>query len=134
MFCRLAPNRGFTSYLYICVVGSKPRTYSSVGSTDAGAPHPCRLFEPCSSASRPVSGLLIPMEIVARSGSFPAPGVMAMRPAIDIDHGPSQLPRPAMKPICFVRQLRTELDELAIRLFMPATSDESPAIAGFDGL
>src|SRR6185437_4073782 len=119
---RFSPNRGLTSYRYRCVVGSNPRTYSSVGSTNDGAPQPWRLFEPCTSASMPVSGLAIPSEIVARSGSFSACDTSETRKLRLVDQGPSQLLRPAIVLSCDRRQWRTDDGAVLSRFCIAAAS------------
>src|SRR6476646_10958990 len=104
------------SYLYVFVVGSKPRTKSRLGSTNAGAPQPCRLFEPWTSASMPVSGFAMPSEMVARSGSLSACDTSDTRKLIDVDQGPSQLFFPAIVPSWDLRQSRAELGAVDKRL------------------
>ena len=73
----------------------------------------------------------MPSEIVARSGIFIAWETSAMRRLSCVDHGPSQLFLPAMVPICFLRQSRTELGALVEQILHAARdASDSVVVAG----
>src|SRR5581483_5935513 len=91
---------------------------------------PCRLFEPCTSASMPVRGLAMPSDTVARSGIFIAFETSEMRRLSDVDHGPSQLLRPAIVLSCLSRHSRTDFGAEVRRFCIAAASAGSLV---FDG-
>src|SRR5688500_18944760 len=97
------PNRGLTSYLNRFSVLSKPRTWSSVGSTKLNCPQPLRSFCPCSSRSAAPSGLETEKLSVVRCGMRTFIGLSEMlRFAFDV-HGPRQELRDAIEPTCLTR-------------------------------
>src|SRR5579875_3348590 len=88
------------------------------------------LFEPCTSASRPVSGFARPSDTVARSGIFTACDTSEMRRLSVVYHGASQLLRPAIVLSCFSRQSFTELGAVARSDFIAAAMFGSVALFG----
>src|SRR6476620_5829909 len=110
---RIAPNRWFTSYEYRRVSGSNPRTYRSDWSGEMFWPQPRRLPEPLISRSAAPSGLEIENETAARCGmrNFALSSVMFSDAFVV--HGPRQLFRLAILPICFCRHSRAASDVFA---------------------
>src|SRR4051812_22430026 len=76
----------------------------------------------------------MPIEIVARSGILSACETSATRKLKLVDHGPSQLLRPAMVPNCLSRHSRTELGAPLSKLESPFRSVESEAALSVAGL
>src|SRR6185436_6638906 len=113
---------------YCFVTGSKPRTYRSDASGVGVWPQPFRWSEPLKIRSAAPSGFDSENEISARCGMCHlARSSEMLSDALEL-HGPLQLLRLAIVPICFSRHSRTDGSAFAISDVMPALVAESAVV------
>src|SRR5215471_16509485 len=111
-------------------MGSKPRTYSKLGSGETDCPQPLRWPDPLTARSAAPIGLFSENETFARCGirNF-ARSNESDSDAFEL-HGPRQLFRVAICPSCFSRHARVPALVFARSWRIPDASAESPAMFG----